>query len=108
MWLLENEGEALDGKTHSARLLLPSANDRCFQVNGFGCDQESGISLAEQSLNVCAYSVSTFNTPVANANLAGQLAIRGEGAERVSRKHVTIQVDEVTEGDGVRHPNVLR
>ncbi|KAI0881412.1 uncharacterized protein GGS22DRAFT_57682 [Annulohypoxylon maeteangense] len=30
----------------------------------------------------------------------GQLAIKGEGAERVSRKHVTIQVDEVAEGDG--------
>ncbi|KAI2615992.1 hypothetical protein GGR54DRAFT_610768 [Hypoxylon sp. NC1633] len=32
----------------------------------------------------------------------GQLAIKGEGAERVSRKHVTIQVDRVTEGDGER------
>ncbi|KAI1806331.1 hypothetical protein F4811DRAFT_160694 [Daldinia bambusicola] len=30
----------------------------------------------------------------------GQLAIKGEGAERVSRKHVTIQVDQVNEGDG--------
>ncbi|KAI1384000.1 uncharacterized protein F4822DRAFT_58213 [Hypoxylon trugodes] len=30
----------------------------------------------------------------------GQLAIKGEGAEKVSRKHVTIQVDEVPEGDG--------
>ncbi|OTB17209.1 hypothetical protein K445DRAFT_20557 [Daldinia sp. EC12] len=30
----------------------------------------------------------------------GQLAIKGEGAERVSRKHVTIQVDEVNEGEG--------
>ncbi|KAI1761164.1 hypothetical protein GGR53DRAFT_41817 [Hypoxylon sp. FL1150] len=30
----------------------------------------------------------------------GQLAIKGEGVERVSRKHVTIEVDQVPEGDG--------
>ncbi|KAI1465308.1 uncharacterized protein F4812DRAFT_117469 [Daldinia caldariorum] len=35
-----------------------------------------------------------------DAKLAGQLAIKGEGAERVSRKHVTVQVDQVNEGDG--------
>ncbi|KAI1642708.1 uncharacterized protein F4817DRAFT_288809 [Daldinia loculata] len=63
MWLLENEGEALDGK----RLWLRPGKRYLF-----------GRTVAEP----------------------GQLAIRGEGAERVSRKHVTIQVDEVTEGDG--------
>ncbi|KAI8956885.1 hypothetical protein F5Y11DRAFT_125531 [Daldinia sp. FL1419] len=63
MWLLENEGQALDGK----RLWLRPGKRYLF-----------GRTVAEP----------------------GQLAIRGEGAERVSRKHVTIQVDEVTEGDG--------
>ncbi|KAF3069768.1 putative dna damage response protein [Daldinia childiae] len=63
MWLLENEGEALEGK----RLWLRPGKRYLF-----------GRTVAEP----------------------GQLAIRGEGAERVSRKHVTIQVDEVTEGDG--------
>ncbi|KAI0839052.1 hypothetical protein F5Y06DRAFT_26630 [Hypoxylon sp. FL0890] len=63
MWLLENEGEALDGK----RLWLRPGKRYLF-----------GRTVAEP----------------------GQLAIKGEGAERVSRKHVTIQVDEVAEGDG--------
>lgn len=63
MWLLENEGEALDGK----RLWLRPGKRYLF-----------GRTVAEP----------------------GQLAIKGEGAERVSRKHVTIQVDKVAEGDG--------
>ncbi|KAI1375473.1 hypothetical protein F4677DRAFT_138866 [Hypoxylon crocopeplum] len=63
MWLLENEGEALDGK----RLWLRPGKRYLF-----------GRTVAEP----------------------GQLAIKGEGAERVSRKHVTIQVDKVPEGDG--------
>jgi hypothetical protein len=33
---------------------------------------------------------------------AGQLAINGEKASSVSRKHVTIQVDQVREGGSVR------
>ncbi|KAI1454570.1 hypothetical protein F4805DRAFT_309716 [Annulohypoxylon moriforme] len=63
MWLLENEGEALDGK----RLWLRPGKRYLF-----------GRTVAEP----------------------GQLAIKGEGAERVSRKHLTIQVEEVVEGDG--------
>ncbi|KAI2616210.1 hypothetical protein GGS26DRAFT_451049 [Hypomontagnella submonticulosa] len=63
MWVLENEGEALDGK----RLWLRPGKRYLF-----------GRTVAE----------------------AGQLAIKGAGSERVSRKHVTIQVDEVAEGDG--------
>ncbi|KAI1099687.1 hypothetical protein F4804DRAFT_74482 [Jackrogersella minutella] len=63
MWLLENEGEALDGK----RLWLRPGKRYLF-----------GRTVAEP----------------------GQLAIKGAGAERVSRKHVTIQVDEIAEGDG--------
>lgn len=63
MWLLENEGEALDDK----RLWLRPGKRYLF-----------GRTVAEP----------------------GQLAIKGEGAERVSRKHVTIQVDDVVEGDG--------
>ncbi len=41
----------------------------------------------------------------ANTKVAGQLAIKGDPAalKSVSRKHCTIQVDEVTEGDGVSH-----
>lgn len=35
-------------------------------------------------------------------NAAGQLAINGEKANSVSRKHVTIQVEDVREGDSVR------
>ncbi|KAI2465155.1 hypothetical protein F4781DRAFT_410381 [Annulohypoxylon bovei var. microspora] len=63
MWLLENEGEALEGK----RLWLRPGKRYLF-----------GRTVAEP----------------------GQLAIKGAGAERVSRKHVTIQVDEVAKGDG--------
>ncbi|KAI0377564.1 hypothetical protein F5Y04DRAFT_176519 [Hypomontagnella monticulosa] len=63
MWVLENEGEALDGK----RLWLRPGKRYLF-----------GRTIAE----------------------AGQLAIKGAGSERVSRKHVTIQVGEVAEGDG--------
>ncbi|OTB00712.1 hypothetical protein M426DRAFT_324072 [Hypoxylon sp. CI-4A] len=63
MWLLENEGDALEGK----QLWLRPGKRYLF-----------GRTVAEP----------------------GQLAIKGEGAERVSRKHVTIQVDEVKEGDG--------
>ncbi|KAI1772583.1 hypothetical protein F4818DRAFT_132781 [Hypoxylon cercidicola] len=63
MWLLENEGEALEGR----RLWLRPGKRYLF-----------GRTVAEP----------------------GQLAIKGEGAERVSRKHVIIHVDQVTEGDG--------
>ncbi|KAI0178515.1 hypothetical protein GGR52DRAFT_259617 [Hypoxylon sp. FL1284] len=63
MWLLENEGEALEGK----RLWLRPGKRYLF-----------GRTVAEP----------------------GQLAIKGEGAERVSRKHVTIHVDQVAKGDG--------
>ncbi|KAL7620614.1 hypothetical protein AAE478_009609 [Parahypoxylon ruwenzoriense] len=63
MWLLENGGEALDGK----RLWLRPGKRYLF-----------GRTVAEP----------------------GQLAIKGDGAEKISRKHVTIRVDDVAEGDG--------
>ncbi|KAK8016729.1 FHA domain-containing protein [Apiospora rasikravindrae] len=62
MWLLENEGEALEGK----RLWLRPGKRYLF-----------GRTVAEP----------------------GQLAIKGPKANTVSRKHVTIQVDPVKEGD---------
>ncbi|KAK8075439.1 hypothetical protein PG997_010102 [Apiospora hydei] len=62
MWLLENEGEALEGK----RLWLRPGKRYLF-----------GRTVAEP----------------------GQLAIKGPRANTVSRKHVTIQVDPVKEGD---------
>ncbi|KAI5859686.1 hypothetical protein GGS23DRAFT_600206 [Durotheca rogersii] len=63
MWLLENEGEALDGK----RLWLRPGKRYLF-----------GRTVAEP----------------------GQLAIKGQGSEKVSRKHLTIRVNKVAEGDG--------
>ncbi|KAH9986264.1 hypothetical protein F4779DRAFT_305877 [Xylariaceae sp. FL0662B] len=63
MWILENEGEAFDGK----RLWLRPGKRYLF-----------GRTVAEP----------------------GQLAIKGNGADKVSRKHVTIQVDRVVDGDG--------
>ncbi|KAI1077598.1 hypothetical protein F5B20DRAFT_255969 [Whalleya microplaca] len=62
MWILENEGEAFDGK----RLWLRPGKRYLF-----------GRTVAEP----------------------GQLAIKGNGADKVSRKHVTIQVDRVVDGD---------
>ncbi|KAI0126706.1 DNA damage response protein RcaA [Xylariales sp. AK1849] len=62
MWLLENEGDAFDGK----RLWLRPGKRYLF-----------GRTVAEP----------------------GMLAIHGEKASSVSRKHVTIQVDPVREGD---------
>ncbi|CAJ2500159.1 Uu.00g030120.m01.CDS01 [Anthostomella pinea] len=62
MWILENEGEAFDGR----RLWLRPGQRYLF-----------GRTCAEP----------------------GQLAIKGPGADKVSRKHVTIRVDAVGEGD---------
>ncbi|KAK8009106.1 hypothetical protein PG991_011657 [Apiospora marii] len=62
MWLLENEGEAFEGK----RLWLRPGKRYLF-----------GRTVAEP----------------------GQLAIKGPKANTVSRKHVTIQVDPVKQGD---------
>ncbi|ORY57914.1 uncharacterized protein BCR38DRAFT_82308 [Pseudomassariella vexata] len=63
MWILENEGEAIDGK----RLWLRPGKRYLF-----------GRTVAEP----------------------GMLAIKGEKANTVSRKHVIIQVDPVCEGEG--------
>lgn len=50
--------------------------------------------LAAPKSHGYSYSLATYV-------LAGQLAIQGPGAERVSRKHVTITVDPVVEGHAV-------
>lgn len=53
MWLLENEGEALEGKMYPISSLLDSiADNMAIQVNGFGCGRESAIYLVELSPNV--------------------------------------------------------
>ncbi|KAK8104761.1 campothecin resistance conferring [Apiospora kogelbergensis] len=65
MWLLENEGEAFEGR----RLWLRPGKRYLF-----------GRTVAEHASS-------------ANGREAGQLAIKGPKANTVSRKHVTIQVD---------------
>lgn len=53
---------------------------------------------------VIAFAPVNLERAVSSADclLAGQLAIHGPGAEKVSRKHVTITVDKVEEGHAVR------
>ncbi|TGJ82685.1 hypothetical protein E0Z10_g6082 [Xylaria hypoxylon] len=74
MWILENEGEALGREcTASFRLMHVDLMQLWLRP---GKRYLFGRTIAEP----------------------GQLAIQGPGAERVSRKHVTITVDSVEEG----------
>ncbi|KAK8061604.1 FHA domain-containing protein [Apiospora phragmitis] len=84
MWLLENEGEAFEGK----RLWLRPGKRYLF-----------GRTVAERKIapKQLANPIPSYAT--ANDWQAGQLAIKGPKANTVSRKHVTIQVDPVREGD---------
>ncbi|KAK7985473.1 FHA domain-containing protein [Apiospora saccharicola] len=80
MWLLENEGEAFEGK----RLWLRPGKRYLF-----------GRTVAERKR--LATPPDTYAS--ANDQEAGQLAIKGPKANTVSRKHVTISVDPVKKGD---------
>ncbi|KAI8950619.1 hypothetical protein F4801DRAFT_602184 [Xylaria longipes] len=108
MWILENEGEALGRESAAvplrpmcvsrSRLCISTANQFCLasQTNEYGFAPGNAIFSAAPSPNVRS-QLPRPKTP-ADCVLAGQLAIQGPGAERVSRKHVTITVDEVEEG----------
>jgi hypothetical protein len=71
------------------------------QVGGSGCAQESYISLGAPPLNVRSQvsRCETFMSNIRFPSPAGQLAISDK---TISRKHITIHVDNVPEGGGVR------
>lgn len=119
MWVLENEGEALDRESRCLFFLqtlrLPivfllaivEANRFHYvsQVNEYGFAPENAIFSVAPSPSVRRdLRHADLEQVVSSADclLAGQLAIHGPGAEKVSRKHVTIAVDKVEEGQAVR------
>ncbi|KAI1341180.1 hypothetical protein F5Y15DRAFT_422430 [Xylariaceae sp. FL0016] len=85
MWILESDGEAFGGATP---LHFSVASVRSSELTYF--------ALLGRRLWLRPGKRYLFGRTVAEP---GQLAIQGEGADKVSRKHVTISVAAVEEGD---------
>lgn len=112
MWILENEGEALSRESICLFFLLTVVTTNLFhltlQVNEYGFAPENAIFSVAPSPNVrrgphpSLFQLERVVVWSADCLLAGQLAIHGPGAEKVSRKHVTITVEKVEDGDAVR------
>lgn len=73
------------------------------QASDSGCARASAISSDEPLQNVSRYHDTSrrIALDILMISTAGMLAIHGQKATSVSRKHVTIEVDPVKKGDSV-------
>ncbi|KAF7514794.1 hypothetical protein G7054_g15000 [Neopestalotiopsis clavispora] len=109
MWVLEHEGDALQGEKKKTLDCLPVSPVPFFgwltnfllQASDSGCARASAISSDEPLQNVSRYHDTSRRVAldILTISTAGMLAIHGQKATSVSRKHVTIEVDLVKKGD---------